>query len=101
MSGRKERKNEKPWEARTNLCLPLGWTLVPTCLWLEGTWLFQLRLTPVCDYECEVGLGLSVSSARNAEQVSRLPKNKTTAARLRRQPNPHVKMLMLKDCYAC
>ena len=71
MSGRKERKNEKPWEARTNLCLPLGWTLVPTCLWLEGTWLFQLRLTPVCDYECEVGLGLSVSSARNAEQVSR------------------------------
>jgi len=31
----------------------------------------QLRLTPVCDYECEVGLGLSISSARNAEQVSR------------------------------
>ena len=31
----------------------------------------QLRLTLVCDYECEVGLGLSISSARNAEQVSR------------------------------
>ena len=32
MSGRKERKNEQLWEASTNLCLPLGWTLVPTCL---------------------------------------------------------------------